>query len=175
MKVSDTIVCALSVDARDSSFIELCSPLDIGRPSRRSFFHLSWVLVGLLCAASCASPTPDGSLGAQTTVLATGPASEADLLNRITTATGDAHCSADAQCRTLPLGEKACGGPVSWLPWSAASSQAAQLDAWAEQLAVLQRQRNERSGVMSNCQCVPDPGAVCQAQRCVLRHQGAVD
>lgn len=175
MKVSDTIVCALSVDARDSSFIELCSPLDIGRPPRKSFLTLSWVLAGLLCAASCASPTPHGTSATQTKALATGLATEADLLTRITTAIGNAHCTADAHCRTLPLGEKACGGPVSWLPWSAAMSQAAQLDAWAEQLAALQRQRNARSGVMSNCQYVPDPGAMCQAQRCVLRHPGAVD
>ncbi|NDP38823.1 MAG: hypothetical protein GZ093_08730 [Rhodoferax sp.] len=175
MKVSDTIVRALSVDARDSSFIALCSPLDMGPPPRRSFLHLSWVLAGLLCATSCDSPTPRGSSGAQTTALATGPAAEAVLLTRITTEIGDAHCSTDAQCRTLPLGEKACGGPVSWLPWSAAMSQAVQLNAWAEQLAALQRQRHARSGVMSNCQYLPDPGAMCQAQRCVLRPQGAVD
>ena len=142
---------------------------------RRSFLHLSWVLAGLLCAASCASPTPHDSLATQTPAPTTSPAAEADLLARIALEIGGASCTSDAQCRTFPVGEKACGGPVSWLPWSAAMSQAAQLDAWAEQLAVLQRQRNERSGVMSNCQYVPDPGAVCQAQRCVLRHQGAVD
>lgn len=147
----------------------------MGRPPGRSFLHLSWVLAGLLCATSCASPTPYISSGAPTTALATGPAAEAALLTRITTAIGDAHCTADAQCRTLPLGEKACGGPASWLPWSAAMSQSAPLEAWAEQLAVLQRQRHARSGVMSDCRYVPDPGAVCQAQRCVLRHPGAVD
>ncbi len=175
MKVRDTIVCGAAVDARDSSFIALCSPLDMGRPPRRSFLHLSWVLAGLLCAAGCESPTPRGSSTTPTMALATGPAAEAALLTRITTEIGDAHCSANAQCRTLAVGEKACGGPVSWLPWSAVMGQAAQLEAWAEQLNALQRQRNARSAVMSNCQYMPDPGAVCQAQKCVLRHPGAVD
>ncbi|MBA3057101.1 MAG: hypothetical protein KJ614_07400 [Gammaproteobacteria bacterium] len=175
MKVSDTIGCAAVVDARNSSFIALCSPLDMGLPPRRSFLHLSWALAGLLCAAGCDSPTPRGSSTTPTLALATGLAAESDLLARITTEVGDAHCSADAQCRTLPIGEKACGGPVSWLPWSAAMSQAAPLEAWANELAARQRQRHARSGVMSNCQYLPDPGAVCQAQRCVLRHPGAVD
>ena len=175
MKISDGIVCVAPADTGDSSFIARCSPLAMGRPPRRSWLRLSGVLAGLLCAASCDSPTPLGPSAAPTTALATGRAVEADLLARITTEIGDAHCSTDAQCRTLPLGEKACGGPVSWLPWSAAMSQAAQLEAWADQLAALQRQRHARSAVMSNCQYLPDPGAVCQAQRCVLRHPGAVD
>ena len=175
MKVSDTIACALSLDGRDSSFIELSSPLDLGHPPRRSVLHLSWVLAGLLCVTSCASPTPHSNLGAPTTALATSQAAEANLRARISTEIGDAHCNADAQCRTLPIGEKACGGPVSWLPWSVAVSQGAQLGVWSDQLATLQHQRHARGGVMSNCQYLPDPGAVCQAQRCVLRHPGAVD
>lgn len=146
----------------------------IGSPPRRSFLRLSWVLPGLLFAASCDAPKPHGAWAAQASSPATDLAAEADLLTRITGEIGDAHCTADAQCRTLSMGEKACGGPVSWLPWSAVMSRAAQLDAWADQLVTLQRQRHARSGLMSNCQYLPDPGAVCQAQRCVLRHQGAL-
>ncbi len=99
---------------------------------------------------------------------APAPSDEAGLLARIKAGIGDARCSSDAQCRTVPIGEKACGGPEAWWAWSSTSAQADKLPGWATELAALARQRNQRSGMMSNCMVQPDPGAVCQAQRCVL-------
>ena len=93
---------------------------------------------------------------------------EAALLARIKAGIGEAACSADAQCRSLGLGEKPCGGPEQWWAWSTSSPQAAQLPAWAAQLTALAKQRNASSGMVGNCRYQPDPGAVCQAQRCVL-------
>ncbi len=93
---------------------------------------------------------------------------EAALLARIKVGIGDATCSSDAQCRSLAVGEKACGGPEQWWAWSTNSPQAAQLPAWAEKLTTLAKQRNATSGMVGNCRYQPDPGAVCQAQRCVL-------
>ena len=93
---------------------------------------------------------------------------EAALLARIQAGVGEANCSSDAQCRTLPIGEKACGGPERWMAWSTTSPKADQLPGWATELAALARQRNQRSGMLSNCQYMPDPGAVCRAQHCVM-------
>ena len=110
-----------------------------------------------------------GACQAQTGgALAAGGKEEAALLARIQAAVGEAACNSDAQCRTLPIGEKACGGPERWMAWSSTSLQAAQLPGWAAELATLARQRNQRSGMASNCQYLPDPGAVCRAQRCVM-------
>ena len=102
------------------------------------------------------------------------PATEAALLARIRTEVGEARCSADSQCRTLAIGAKACGGPESWLAWSTATApnaagRAERLQAWSVELASLQRQRQQASGMVSNCQYMPDPGATCQAQRCRLQ------
>ena len=102
------------------------------------------------------------------------PATEAALLARIRTEVGEARCSADSQCRTLAIGAKACGGPESWLAWSTATvpgaaGRAERLQAWSTELAAQQRQRQQASGMVSNCQYNADPGAVCQAQRCVLQ------
>jgi len=94
---------------------------------------------------------------------------EQDLLARIRGAIGEAKCSNDAECRTLAVGEKACGGPQSWLAWSTAGTEPAPLQSLASELAALARQRNQRSGRVSNCQYNADPGAVCQARRCVLQ------
>ncbi len=105
---------------------------------------------------------------AQPRASALGAADEAALQARLRSAIGDAVCSSDAQCRTLAVGEKACGGPEAWWAFSVASAQADQLPGWAAELSALSRQRNLRSGSVSNCQYQPDPGAVCQAQRCLL-------
>ena len=94
---------------------------------------------------------------------------EARVLAQIRQAIGDAPCSSDAQCRTVPVGAKACGGPAAWWAWSQAHSDGAQLQALSQQLDRLQRKRFEATGEQSNCQVVPDPGAACMAQRCVLR------
>lgn len=101
------------------------------------------------------------------------PADEAALLARIRAEVGDARCSTDAHCRTLAIGHKACGGPQQWWAWSTTTARAERLQAWADELAALQKKRQEASGMASNCLYVADPGAVCAAQRCVLR-TGAV-
>ena len=101
-------------------------------------------------------------------VVGTGVAAETELLQRIKAEIGDAPCSSSAQCRTLPLGSKACGGPAAWIAWSASASDGERLQAWALDLAQQQRSRAQADGVMSTCSIVPDPGAVCVANRCVL-------
>lgn len=99
---------------------------------------------------------------------APGAADEAALHARLRSAIGEAVCASNAQCRTLAVGEKPCGGPEAWWAWSVTSAQADQLPGWAAELSTLARQRNQRSGRASNCRYEPDPGALCQAQRCVL-------
>ncbi len=114
-------------------------------------------------ATPTAAPTP-----APAPAPAPAAAEEAALLARIKAGIGAARCSSDAQCRSLGLGEKPCGGPAQWWAWSTSSPQAAQLPAWGAQLAALAKQRNTSSGMAGNCLYQPDPGTVCQAQRCVL-------
>ena len=103
------------------------------------------------------------------------PADEATLLARIRNEIGDARCSSDSQCRTLAIGHKACGGPQQWWAWSTTTARAEPLQAAADALAALQKQRAEASGMASNCLYVADPGAVCLAQRCLLRSSAAAN
>ena len=120
----------------------------------------------LLAAAVLISPTGPAAAPAAE------PAAETRLLEQIRAEIGRAACTDDAQCRTLPVGAKACGGPAAWWPWSEASTNGARLLAWAQELDQLQRQRIEASGMRSDCRYVPDPGAACVAQRCVLLVRG---
>jgi hypothetical protein len=124
---------------------------------RWCLLRVGLTLCALLGVAGCASAVP----GADT---------EAALQQQINTAIGQAPCTADTQCRTMGVGAKACGGPAAWRAWSTqGGTKGEALQNLADQLATLQRQRQAQSGMVSTCTYLPDPGAVCQAQRCVLK------
>ncbi|MBC7726717.1 MAG: hypothetical protein H7242_03750 [Microbacteriaceae bacterium] len=125
---------------------------------RAGLRRIGWALL-LLVSACQAQPV--------------APADEAALLAKLRTEIGDARCNSDAQCRSLAIGHKACGGPQQWWAWSTTTARLERLQPWADELAVLQKQRQEASSMVSNCLYVADPGAVCQAQRCVPRTSAA--
>lgn len=123
-------------------------------------------LASVLAAACQAQSAPGGRMGSA------GGAQEAAVRARIEAEIGDARCTEDAQCRTLAVGVKACGGPQAWVAWSTAVSRAEPLQALAAELAQRQKVRNEVAGAVSDCSVLPDPGARCVAQRCTLRSPG---
>jgi len=84
---------------------------------------------------------------------------------------GDAGCDNTAQCRSIAIGAKACGGPSRFLAWSTRSTDEAALKTLVAKQATSQSEESRRSGVVSDCAVVTDPGASCQAGRCVLSPQ----
>lgn len=101
------------------------------------------------------------------------PATPRSVHAELQGAVADARCDSDAQCRSLPIGYKACGGPASYLAWSTARSDEAKLKRLAQQLTELERAESQRSGMVSDCRVVTDPGAQCAASRCQLRSSEA--
>ncbi|PTT91598.1 hypothetical protein DBR42_03525, partial [Pelomonas sp. HMWF004] len=79
---------------------------------------------------------------------------------------GPASCSSDAQCRTLPVGAKACGGPAGYWAWSVVGTDEARLRELGQRQAEAQKREIEASGLRSNCRMVTDPGVACVAGRC---------
>lgn len=146
-------------------------------PYRKSWSctRLCVALGSLFIIADCQAQPPSASRVAPTAALQADLEAEAALLARIKAGIGDARCDSQAQCRTLPIGEKACGGPEIWLAWSADSASGDVLTAWAAELAALQRRRNARSGIQSTCVYNADPGAICRAGRCVIRPPAGAD
>jgi hypothetical protein len=71
---------------------------------------------------------------------------------------GDAACDDDSQCNTIPVGEKACGGPEYYLAWSTKRTDAAALRA-AAATPTARPIVNPRA--QSTCIVVTDPGAFC--------------
>lgn len=91
-----------------------------------------------------------------------------DLLAQIRALIGNASCTDASQCRTLPIGARACGGPEGYLAYSTSSAPEAELKALAERHKQERADFHAKSGVMSNCRYMPDPGAVCVAGTCQL-------
>ncbi|HEX6706379.1 MAG TPA: hypothetical protein VF169_16585 [Albitalea sp.] len=76
---------------------------------------------------------------------------------------GDAACETDAQCDTIGVGAKACGGPAAYKAWSRLRTDPAALQAAAQDEAAARIGAIAGSGRVSTCSVVPDPGAWCDA------------
>lgn len=145
-------------------------------PQRRT----GLLVCALLAVASCAScatvvagpAEPQAAAASSPRSVASGSDREAEaaILSKINTTIGQAACETDAQCRTLGLGANACGGPAAWRPWSTLTNgQADRLRSLADELSALQRRRQMQDGRVSTCRYIPNPGAQCQDQLCVLK------
>ena len=163
---------------RSSPLRHLCAPIRPSRPFPRVAWHLA--LAGLWLVTGCAAqppavPAPAGSAPTRAANRGAALESEAAARRRIEAEINGAPCTQDAQCKTLAVGEKACGGPEGWMAWSVLAGRPDVLQGLSAELAAIQRQRNQRSGMLSDCRYVPDPGAVCRAQRCVLGPPGGAN
>lgn len=128
-----------------------------------------------LLRAACASLfvlsiTACGSAPTATQAPAPGGA---NLAEQIKAEVGDAVCDAPKQCQTLAIGAKACGGPERYLAWSNKNSDGKALTALARTQAEASRKLQQADGMMSTCAIVTDPGATCEAGRCVLNKDDA--
>jgi hypothetical protein len=74
---------------------------------------------------------------------------------------GDAACDTDAQCRTVAVGSKPCGGPDAYLAWSTLRTDEQALLAAAAREAAASKAAAQAQGMVSNCALVTDPGAFC--------------
>jgi hypothetical protein len=127
---------------------------------RLAAFGLALALAG--CAAAQTAPaSPPGSSAAP------AAGDTAALYRQMREEIGDATCSAADQCHTLAVGHKACGGPETYLVWSSRASDGARLRTLAEAYASARRAENQKSGRVSDCSMVSDPGARCESGRCV--------
>ncbi|HSI50324.1 MAG TPA: hypothetical protein VLA61_18795 [Ideonella sp.] len=91
-------------------------------------------------------------------------------------AVGEPRCSQDAQCHTVAIGHRACGGPEAYAPWSTLTANEAQVRRAADSYSAERKAAQQRSGEVSICIMVTDPGARCDAAtyRCVLNPPAAV-
>lgn len=116
-----------------------------------------------------AEPAAGGRPGMAASVAAEPAGDVAAALQALRSEIGDAACRADAECRTIAVGNKPCGGPQAYLPWSIGRSNEQRIGELASAHAALQRAEQRRRSLVSDCAFVTDPGAACSANRCALR------
>ena len=129
----------------------------------------AWLALSI-SACSAGPAAPSSAPVAPSTSTSTATAAQ-----RIESAIGTAACDNPGQCRTLAVGSKACGGPERYLAYSTKQTDVAQLQALAAEVAAQRRAEDAQAGRMSTCSVTPDPGATCQAGRCVLQPRGVGD
>jgi hypothetical protein len=83
-------------------------------------------------------------------------------VSQIRTLIGQASCTGNAQCQTLGVGVKACGGPEIYLAWSITHTDTAALNALNQRYRQLRQEQISRSGEISNCMTIKDPGVYCK-------------
>jgi hypothetical protein len=77
-------------------------------------------------------------------------------------------CTSDQQCKTLPVGAKSCGGPEAYMVYSTVNTSPEKANALAERYRKERELENKRSGMLSDCRVLMDPGAQCKAGWCQL-------
>jgi hypothetical protein len=124
----------------------------------------------ILACASCTTDARSPSAPPQPVPAAkSAPAADrSGTVGQIGAMIGAAACTDSSQCRTLPLGARACGGPEAYLPYSTAASSDTALRALGERYKQERQAQNQASGAVSDCRFMVDPGAVCQAGACQL-------
>lgn len=74
---------------------------------------------------------------------------------------GTPECSSHAQCRSLAMGSRPCGGAEFYLPYSTLRSNPARLEELAAVHRAERKAAHAASGRMGTCRVLPDPGVQC--------------
>jgi len=125
------------------------------------------ILFMLACAA-CTTRAGDPPAASGGPAKPAPVAAGSDTLGQIRSLIGAAECSSDSQCQVLPVGARACGGPASYLAWSSAKTDAAQLQTLAERHKAEQQANNLATGRISTCIAIAPPAVACRAGTCQL-------
>lgn len=125
-----------------------------------------------LCGALAFAFTFGACSSAPVAVAASAPVAAPTLMQQIQAEIGDAGCDAAEQCKTVPIGRKACGGPERYMAWSTKRSDGAKIAQLGAAFAAERQAQNSKSGMASTCLMVTDPGASCSAGHCVTSEPG---
>ena len=89
-----------------------------------------------------------------------------ELANEVQILIGEAKCTDNNQCSAIAMGNKACGGPSFYLPYSTLNTDTNALEQLAKEHRDLSSQYNKVTGMMSDCAFVTAPPVACVNERC---------
>lgn len=90
------------------------------------------------------------------------------LHQRMQRLTEDKSCRETAECKILAVGSRACGGPEQYLAYSTTNTDEKLLAITNDRYTKLKQQQQQRLGLRSTCQMLPEPLAQCKLRQCSL-------
>lgn len=78
----------------------------------------------------------------------------------------DKSCDASYQCKVLPLGERACGGPSYFKIYSTKTADQEQVEFVASEITSFEQMYNETNNAFSTCQNAIAPQTLCISSTC---------
>lgn len=111
------------------------------------------------------TPAPDGLFESMEDYRAQRSEARADL----DAAIGTPRATRANECRLLPVGERACGGPASYIVYSASGEAEIAIIRAAARVTALDREANAQFEIMSTCEVIPEPMTVVVNGVCVAR------
>ena len=132
------------------------------RPAGRRLRAAAAVLAVLSLGAACSSNERE-----ETVLQSRIEVIEAEIRTRI----GAALCTADSDCRALPIGALACGGPSRFLPYSIQNTDEGPLGRLSEDHRRLSAELVALRGTVGPCVVLQTPTADCERSQlsCRLR------
>ncbi|MDX1812405.1 MAG: hypothetical protein R3240_10685 [Gammaproteobacteria bacterium] len=88
------------------------------------------------------------------------------IANTIQTEIGSATCDSDAQCKALPMGHRACGGPAYYLVYSTKVGDEDKLKSLANKHTAIHREINRINQTLSICEFLMPPPVSCIQGTC---------
>ena len=132
----------------------------------------SFVLISALCGCAqgtTGAPDPGGNKVVFTGIQKTDWAQIVALEDQAKALVKTDGCASAGECRTAPVGSRACGGPRYYLVYCSKSTDSAALYSKLDAIAAAEREFNTRYQVVSTCEFRTPPsvglsGGSCQAQ-----------
>jgi hypothetical protein len=115
------------------------------------------------------SPAPGAATGGGS---GDGATAEIARLEREARALARTEGCTDGQCRTAPVGHRACGGPRTYLAYCAATTDSAALFRKLDALARAEMEYQRKMGIGSTCEFRGPPAVRAEGGRCVLGTAG---
>ena len=78
-------------------------------------------------------------------------------------------CVGSAECRTAPVGSRACGGPRYYIPWCSVTTDSAALYAKLAKVAEAEQAYNRKHSLASTCEMRLAPEVVSSGGSCIIR------
>jgi uncharacterized phage infection (PIP) family protein YhgE len=79
----------------------------------------------------------------------------------------DPQCDTTEQCKTLPVGSRACGGPSSFVVYSDKTADESELTALSAKITEYERNLNAKNDMASICQHLSAPVTQCIENTCI--------